>query len=142
MNKIIDLIKGFEGLRLKAYQDVGGVWTIGYGTTGQNIDKHTVWTIEQAEEAIAKDVALFYRLTKELIKVPQNENQLAALTSFTYNLGVGALRNSTMLKKINNGVDGVANEFLKWDRVNGKPSKGLLNRRQVERALYLTPVIT
>ena len=133
----ISAIKKFEGCKLKAYQDSVGVWTAGFGTTGPaivqglEIDQAQAdrWLQDRADE-LADEIC-------HLSQVPLNNNQLSALISFAYNLGLGALKSSTLLKMINNGnMDGAANEFLKWDHADGKVLAGLTARRQAEKALF------
>lgn len=137
----IDLIKMYEGLRLRSYWDApGGVWTVGYGHTktarrGMNI------TPDQAEELLKKDVADHSRFIDLYVTVPLNQNQYDALASFTFNLGGGALKNSTLLRKLNKGsYAGAADEFLRWTKAGGKVLKGLVRRREAERKLFLSTV--
>lgn len=134
----LDLIKSFEGLRLNAYQDAVGVWTIGYGHTrtaapGQRI------TLGQATALLRDDVATFERAVTRAVRVPITENQFAALVSFAYNVGSGALNSSTLLRRLNAGdVSGAADEFLRWNRAGGRVLAGLTRRRVAERALFLS----
>ena len=133
----INMIKSFEGLRLKAYQDAVGVWTIGYGTTrgvrpGQEISE------AQAEALLKTDLTRFERDVNQAVRVSINDNQFAALVSFTYNVGSGALRSSTLLRKLNSrDIYGAANEFPRWNRAGGRVLAGLTRRRNAERALFL-----
>ena len=133
----VNLIKSFEGLRLKAYQDAVGVWTIGYGTTrgvkpGQEISE------AQAEALLKTDLNRFEQAVNQAVRVPINDNQFAALVSFTYNVGSGALRSSTLLRKLNyRDTYGAANEFPRWNRAGGRVLAGLTRRRNAERALFL-----
>lgn len=133
----VHLIKTFEGLRLKAYQDAVGVWTIGYGTTrgvkpGQEISE------VQAEALLKADLNRFEQAVSQAVRVSINDNQFAALVSFTYNVGSGALRSSTLLKKLNfRDIYGAANEFPRWNRAGGRVLAGLTRRRNAERALFL-----
>jgi lysozyme len=132
-----DLIKGFEGCRLKAYQDVGGVWTCGWGSTGPDVGPNTVWTQAQADSRLEHVVTAVESVVKSLVHVTLSENQLAALVCFAYNVGTSALGGSTLLKKLNAGDPrGASDEFIKWDHVKGKVVPGLLNRRHAERALF------
>jgi len=138
----LDLIKKFEGLRLEAYLCPAGIPTIGYGHTegvklGQKI------TEAQANRMLADDYLKFESDISHYIKVPVKENQLDALVSFAFNLGVAALRNSTLLKKLNlMDYTGAAAEFDKW--VYAKDPKtgarvvlsGLKRRRAAERSLF------
>lgn len=135
--KGIEMIKHFESLRLKSYLDTGGVWTIGYGSTGSEIKEGLVWTEEQAERRFIEDLAAFESGVEKLLKVNINENQFSALVSFAYNVGLNALKKSTLLKKLNsNDFDGAANEFLRWNKDNGKIIKGLTRRREAEKKLF------
>ncbi|MEM9807132.1 MAG: lysozyme [Cyanobacteria bacterium P01_D01_bin.56] len=133
----VSLIKSFEGLRLRAYQDAVGVWTIGYGTTrgvkpGQEISE------AQAESLLKTDLNRFERAVNQSVRIPINDNQFAALVSFTYNVGSGALKSSTLLKKLNRrDVYGASNEFLRWNRAGGRVLAGLTRRRKAERAMFL-----
>jgi lysozyme len=137
-SRTADFIKRWEGCRLKAYQDQGGVWTIGYGQTGRNIGPGTVWTQDQAEAALEHFLAALEQVVRALLEVPVSEDQFTALMSFAYNLGTAALGRSALLKKLNAGdVQGAAEEFIKWDMAAGKHNPGLANRRHAERALFL-----
>ena len=142
--KAFDIIKVFEGEKLKAYPDSGGIWTIGYGTTinpdtnkpiqeGDVIDKAT------AERWLKQDIEKRQYALSKLIKVPVNANQLAALTSLAYNIGLGAFQTSTLLRLLNQNKPKieVAEQFLRWNKVQGKVSKGLTNRRKLEKELFL-----
>lgn len=133
----IDLIKSFEGLKLEAYQDSVNVWTIGYGTT-KNVQPGMKITLEQAEELLRHDLDTFERGVTSLIGVPVSQNQFDALVSFAYNLGLGSLKKSTLLKYLNNAQYlEAADEFLRWDKAGGKKLKGLTKRRNAERLLFL-----
>lgn len=137
----IALIKRFEGCRLEAYQDSVGVWTIGYGitsATGFKVYKGQKITQEQADELLLKHLTTYERAVARNVRVPLTDNQFAALVSFTYNLGEGALKSSTLLKKLNKGdYQGASKEFGKWVKAGGKKLKGLVDRREAERQLFL-----
>lgn len=134
----LDLIKDFEGLRLNSYRDAVGVWTIGYGHTrtagpGQRI------TNAQATALLREDVANFENAVTRAVRVPITENQFAALVSFAYNVGSGALNSSTLLRRLNAGDTlGAADEFLRWNRAGGRVLAGLTRRRVAERELFLS----
>lgn len=142
----IELVKEFEGLRLAAYQDSVGVWTIGYGTTaaaGLGITPRKGDAITEAEATRLLNMGLskFGEQISGYIKVPVNENQYGALVSLAYNIGPGAFSKSTLLKKLNAGdYAGAAEQFLVWNKAGGKVLKGLERRRAAERALFLRPV--
>lgn len=133
-----DFIRAHEGCALTAYQDQGGIWTIAYGATGADIKEGTVWTQEQAEHRLQSDIYRFEVAVRYLVKVPLTPKQEAALVSFAYNLGSGALKESTLLTVVNQ-KDWLSapGEFIGWDHVNGKQNKGLLLRRLREAALFL-----
>lgn len=137
--KGLKLIKEFEGCKLSAYRDIVGVWTIGYGHTGDDVRPGMSISQEQADALLAKDVSNTSHHVSLLLKADLNDNQFSALVCFAYNLGCAALARSTLLKKVN-GLDaeGAAEEFLKWSNAGGKPVAGLLRRRQAERALFLS----
>ncbi|MEO1401220.1 MAG: lysozyme [Cyanobacteria bacterium J06635_1] len=133
----LQLIKSFEGLRLEAYQDAVGVWTIGYGTT-RNVTPGMKISQDKAEEFLRDDLDRFEKAVNEAITVPINDNQFSALVAFTYNVGSGALRSSTLRKKLNQGdTHGAADEFLRWNKAGGRVLAGLTRRRRAERALFL-----
>jgi lysozyme len=143
----IDLVKSFEGLRLKPYLCSAKVPTIGYGTTFYEDGKKVTLndpeiTESRAEQLLTIHMDTFAASVEKLAKVPLTDNQFGALCSFVYNLGAGALGQSTLLKKLNaKDYAGAATEFEKWnkERVGGvlTPSKGLTRRRQAEKALFL-----
>lgn len=140
MTKEAELIKSFEGLELEAYLCPADIWTIGYGHTG-NVKEGDSITKEEAEALLDKDLQTFRNGVKRLVKVPLNENQFGALVSFAYNLGLGSLQNSTLLKMLNAGdYTGAADQFLRWNKSGGKVLTGLVRRREAERAVFLTPV--
>jgi lysozyme len=141
----IELIKEFEGLRLRAYLCPANVPTIGYGTTvyptGRKVRMGDQITAEQAEEYLRSDLRAFERNAESMLRVSVNENQFAALVSFSYNVGSEALRRSTMLRFINdNRFADAAGEFARWNMAAGKPLAGLTRRRAAERELFLKPV--
>lgn len=138
--KGLDLIKSFEGLSLKAYPDPatgGEPITIGYGHTG-GVKLGTVWTEAQANNALADDVSRFADGVADLIgDAPTTQGQFDALVSFSFNLGLGNLTKSTLLKKHKVGdYAGAAAEFGKWVNAAGKRMAGLVRRREAEARLY------
>jgi GH24 family phage-related lysozyme (muramidase) len=142
-DKGISLIKQFEGLRLTAYQDSVGVWTIGYGWT-QPVDGKTIrpgMTIkeETAERLLRTGLVGYESDVSKLVKVKLTQGQFDALVSFAYNLGARALSTSTLLQKLNAGdYAGAADEFPRWNKAGGKILPGLTRRREAERALFLS----
>lgn len=134
----LDLIKSFEGLSLKAYNQGGkDVPTIGYGHT-RGVKMGDVITEHQAEEFLRQDVASAEHDVNRLVKVPLTQNQFDALVSFTFNLGGGNLSTSTLLKKLNVGnYEGAAEEFPRWSFSRGVHLAGLERRRKAEQQLFL-----
>jgi len=138
----VELVTEFEGFSAKPYQDPVGVWTIGYGSTrdanGHPITATTpVVTEGQAKALVTRDLMAAAQGVDSMVKVHLTDNERAALQDFTYNLGVGNLRTSTLLRKLNAGdLEGAAAEFVKWDMAGGKVLAGLLRRRQAETALF------
>lgn len=132
-----NLIKSFEGLRLQAYQDSVGVWTIGYGAT-RGVKAGMSITKEQAERMLLNDVTRFEPEIDRLVKVPLNRNQWDALMSFTYNLGAANLESSTLRRLLNAGdYAGAAEQFPRWNKAGGQVLAGLTRRRAAERELFL-----
>lgn len=132
----LNLIKDFEGCRLKAYLCPAGVWTIGYGHT-QGVKPDMVINQLQAERFLRQDLKRFEDAVTSLVKVPITPNQFSALVSFTYNVGTGALYDSTLLRKLNKeDYKGAANEFLRWNKAGGKVLPGLTRRRLAEKDLF------
>jgi lysozyme len=138
----LKLIKRFEGCRLKAYQDGGGVWTVGYGVTsrgtGYDVGPGTVWTQEQADSALEVVLDGFLAGMAWLLTRQPTDNQMAALASLCFNIGIDAFRRSRVLRRYNAFDDaGCADAFLAWKYDNGKVVRGLVWRREVERAVFL-----
>ena len=137
MNPAIPLIKEFEGCKLKAYKCPADVWTIGYGHT-DGVKEGDEITQQEADRLLASDVELFTTGVQRLVHSDINRNQLGALVSFSFNLGLGNLRHSTLLRMVNAGdFLGAANEFARWNKAGGKILSGLVRRREAERQLFL-----
>ena len=156
----ISMIKRFEGIvdgnkstpNYDPYLDPVGIWTIGYGHAirFQNVflrgatNKQQAsalypggLNLQQVEDLLRADLLNFCRDVASMVKVVVSDNQFAALVSFAFNVGTTALKNSTLLKKLNAGdYAGAANEFAKWNKAGGKILKGLTNRRTTEKALF------
>ena len=132
-------ITGEEDFKDKAYKPTpNDVWTIGYGHTA-GVKEGDKITRAQAEELYKQDFKKYSRPLK-YVTVPLNDNEKVALTSFIYNVGPDAFKNSTLLKKLNDGdKKGAANEFDKWIHQKGKKLNGLVDRRKREKDLFLTP---
>lgn len=138
----IKLISEFEGCYLEAYLCPAKVWTIGIGTTiypnGIKVKDGDTCTLEQANEYLAHDMKEFEKTINNFVKVDLTQNQFDALVSLSYNIGSNAFKNSTLLKKLNNkDYQGAADQILVWNRGDGKVLKGLVRRREAERALFL-----
>ncbi len=141
----LELIEQFEGLYLTAYHgaaDRPGLLTIGYGhtdaagpptvTAGMKITK------AKANSILASDLAFVEDTVNELVKVPLNDNQFAALCSFVFNVGEGAFKGSTLLRKLNAGdYTSVPSELMKWTKANGVRVQGLANRRAAEGGMWV-----
>jgi lysozyme len=135
----IELIKHFEGCELTAYKCPADVWTVGYGHTGSDVLPRMVITKEKANQLLARDVERFEHGVNLRAKVDLNQGQFDALVSFAYNLGLGALERSTLLKLVNAGrFDAAAGEFGKWVKAGGKVLDGLVRRRKAEAHLFRT----
>jgi GH24 family phage-related lysozyme (muramidase) len=138
------IIKEFEGCKLKAYPDPGTggePWTIGWGSTGFRIGPGTVWTQQQADDALLRDVREFHHgmLTALPMAADWNANRQAALTSFAYNVGIGALQESTLRKRLIRGDDPalvVREELPRWNKGGSGVLPGLTRRRAAEVALF------
>lgn len=131
------LVKKYEGCRLKAYKCPAGVWTIGYGHTGPDVFEGRIWTQAQADAALDKDMQQAMDGIRRAVKVSLTDKQMAALVSFVFNLGIGAFRSSTLLKRINaHDLAGALREFSKWTYAGGKHLEGLAKRRAAEAALF------
>lgn len=146
----LGLIRSFEGYHDKlpdgscrAYLDKlakPNIWTIGYGCT-VGVKQGMVWTHEQAEEALRREVEGFEKDVDRLVTVDLNQNEFDALVSFAYNCGSGALGKSTLLKKLNAGDrKGASKEFGRWVYAGGVKYRGLVDRRAREATLFLTPI--
>ena len=144
-SKGYDLIKEYEGFSDRPYKCSAGIPTIGYGNTfypdGKRVsmlDKQI--TREYADEIFRNVADNFAFKVSKLIKSKVTQNQFNALVSFAYNVGIGNLEKSTLLKLVNiNPNDAmIAKQFLRWNKAKGKELKGLTNRRIKESALYYT----
>ena len=146
----VNLIKSFEGLRLESYLCPAGIWTIGYGHTGDDVTPEMKITEDRANKMLRRDLIKFEQGVDLLITVPLNQQQFDALVSFAFNCGLGALEESTLRKRLNNKEDPnkVAQEELpKWVKGDGVVLPGLVERRKKEVVLFtsgakLSPVET
>ena len=143
-NKGLDLIKHEEAFMSHPYLDVALVPTIGYGTTHYNGGR----AVTMSDHSISRDTATlllrdqidkhYGKMVNHYVRVPVTQNQFDALVSFAYNVGTGALKHSTLLRKLNHGdYDAIPDELLKWTHAGGKVVKGLIARRKKEASLFL-----
>ena len=127
-----DLTKRFESCRLTAYQDVKGIWTIGWGHVGEVV-AGLVWTQEFADTMLIADVSTAVYCVNVSVTIPLSQGEFDAIVDFAFNCGCAAFKGSTMLKDINAGnLAGAADEFEKWDHASGQVVAGLLRRRIAE----------
>ena len=134
----IALIKSFEGCILKTYNCSAGVKTIGYGHTGPDVKAGMVITQELADSLLRQDLHKFETGVTAAVKRVPEQCEFDALVAFSFNVGLGALQKSTLLRKLNaDDVRGAADEFLKWDKAGGKQLAGLTRRRKAERAMFI-----
>lgn len=136
-----NLIHKWEGCRLHAYPDPatgGAPWTIGYGATGSNIGPNTVWTQSQADydlesriEALGKQIDAY--------GIHLSDNQKGALISLAYNIGIGNLNSSTLVRFLKIGdLKDASDQFLVWNKAQGRVMTGLVNRRKDEQTVFNT----
>ncbi len=146
------IIMDSEGLYLTSYKCPAGIWTIGWGHTG-DVQPGMKITKHQAEVILEHDLQRFEEMVDNAVMVPLNANQFSALVSFAFNVGPGAKdkkdgfvmlksgKPSSLLRKLNaSAYLSAAEEFNKWVHGGGKILPGLVKRRAAERALFLTPV--
>ncbi len=149
MTRVIDpqgkaLIGNFEGSRLTAYKDEGGVWTVGRGHTGPDVTPYMVITQEHEDALFDSDISTASRAVEFYVKVALNDNQFAALVSLVFNIGASAFGASTLVRLLNGGdYSAVPTQILRWDKISvgGQfvSSPGLARRRRAEAALWLSP---
>lgn len=132
------IIKEYEGLRLEAYTCPAGVWTIGWGHTGPEVEDGLEISLDEAQEYFEEDLLKFETGIRKYVMVEINQNQFDALVSLSYNIGIGAFKSSTLLRKLNAGdIQGAANQFLVWKYESKRVLPGLVRRRKSERELFL-----
>lgn len=141
----VDLIKEFEGFIPRWYSDPVGVKTCCYGHTDAagdpkySLTQHMTFTKADGEDILRRDLRQYEAAVVSAVHVPLSTNQFAALVSFTYNLGPGNLRSSTLLRKLNAGdYAGAAAEFPRWNKAGGRVLAGLTRRRAAEQALFMS----
>lgn len=134
----VALITAYEGLRLEAYKDPVGVWTICYGST-KNVQPGQVATLQECKNRLGADAEEAANAVRKYVQHPITQEQFDALVDFTFNLGAGNLKNSTLLRKLNAGdCYGAAEEFRRWVYAGGQVLPGLPKRREEEYKLFLT----
>lgn len=140
-------IESREGVVLSEYKDSAGILTIGVGLTSAAVEPRVTAgltiTTRQASEILSRDLAIFVAAVNASVKVPLNQNEFDALVSLAFNIGAGAFKGSTLLRKLNAGDrKGAADQFLVWNKitVNGKKQslRGLTTRREAERKQFLS----
>lgn len=137
-DKGLALTEQCEGLRLTAYQDSVGVWTIGYGHTGPDVHRGLTISSDQATALLKKDVADAVAAVNKLVTVSLQQHHFDALVDFVFNLGADRLAKSTLLRKLNAGdFAGAADQFLVWVYAGDQVLPGLVTRRKAERAMFL-----
>jgi lysozyme len=131
------LTRSFEGLRLKAYQDSAGVWTIGYGHTGPEVHHGQCISEIEAEALLRSDLASAVRAVQRAVQLDLAQHQFDALVDFCFNVGRGNLLGSSLLRYVNQGeFDSAAVQFGLWVHAGGKVLPGLVRRRAAEAALF------
>ena len=138
-----NVIKSFEGVKNDAYLDSVKIPTIGIGFVEVNEQKVTMgmhMSDAEIETEFFKQIGKYEDAVNQAVTSQLNQNQFDSLVSFTFNLGGGSLRSSTLLKKVNIDPSDptIADEFIKWDKAGGKVIQGLLNRRTAESTLYFS----
>ncbi len=136
------LIKDFEGLELEAYQDIVGVWTIGYGHTDHagppEVTPGLTITEDEAEDILRNDLGQYENAVSKAVKVDITQNMFDALVSITYNIGVNGMKGSTFIKRLNQkDYVGCAEAMQWWNKAGGQVVSGLKRRREAEADLFL-----
>ena len=140
--KCLEMLAHHEGIRQKPYKCPAGLWTIGVGHLigdGKSLPDscNRTFSLEEVYAILAKDVIRFERGVERLITIPLTQNQMDAIISFTFNLGIGCLQRSSVRQKLNRGdKEGAIESLLKYNKASGKVLKGLDNRRKDEAALF------
>jgi lysozyme len=136
-NTGLALTRSFEGLRLEAYQDSAGIWTVGYGHTGPEVHGGQRITEIQAEALLRSDLSSAVRAVQKAVLVNLAQHQFDALVDFCFNVGRGNFFGSSLLRYVNQGeFDNAAVQFGLWVHAGGKVIPGLVRRRAAEAALF------
>ena len=136
----LSLIKKFEGCKLESYKCAAGVWTIGFGSTS-GVEEGMEISQERADMLLLEDVEVFEEAVNNLVEVDLEQNQFDALVAWTFNLGSTNLKNSTLLKVLNDkNYEGVPEQIKRWNKatVDGERQvlEGLVRRREAESLLF------
>jgi len=132
----VDLLTHFEGLRLEAYQDSVGVWTIGYGHT-KGVTPSMKITESQANNLLKTELIEYQNYINGMVNISLDQCQFDALVCWVYNLGPTNLKNSTLLTLLNQGVKfQIPEQIRRWNRAGGKVLKGLVRRRTAEALMF------
>ena len=135
----LDLVKRFEGLKLRAYRCPAGVWTVGHGST-KGVHAGQVITPAEAEARLRDDLQDAEEAVERLVRVPLTDNEFSSIASLAFNIGEGAFASSTLLRLLNDGDHkAAAAQFSRWSRGGGRVLPGLARRRVAEAALFRTP---
>jgi lysozyme len=133
----IALTKSFESCRLTAYQDIKGIWTIGFGHVGPEVVEGLTWTQDQADSQLVMDTLHATSVVNRFVTIGLSQPAFDAVVDFVFNVGSGNFEGSTMLKLLNAGnLEAAADEFQKWDHASGVVVAGLLRRRIAEEAEF------
>jgi lysozyme len=136
-DKGLALTKSFEGLRLEAYQDSAGVWTVGYGHTGPGVVEGIAVTDAEAEAMLLADLQDAVRCVNRKVTAAISQGQFDAMVDFCFNAGRGNFLQSTLLRKVNTGdFAGAAAQFGLWVHAGGEVVPGLVRRRQAEAEMF------
>jgi len=139
VSMLTEHLREFEGCKLTAYKCPAGVWTIGYGHTGQDVHEGLTITQDRADELLSQDLAWVRRCIEKTVHVPLDAGQEAAVSSLIFNIGATNWRKSTALKRLNNGNYLGAADAMTWFRkAGGKVMPGLVRRREAERQMFLS----
>ena len=134
------IVKTHESCKLRAYRCPAGIWTAGWGSTGKDITPVTVWTQEYADRRLREDLESAEQCVERCVEVELSDNEFSALVSLVFNIGCGAFRTSTLLRKLNAGDrTGAQNEFHRWTKSKGRELAGLVTRRAAEAKLFGAP---
>lgn len=138
---LLTFVGGWEGRELPVYRDIVGIPTVCEGHTGPDVRLGDVWTKEQCDQILVKNVDRFSRAVLRCIRVPINQNMFDAFVSLAFNIGEGAFCSSTLARLANaNDLVGACHQILRWNRAGGKVVRGLVLRREAEHELCLRPV--